>query len=161
MSASDRAEVGKVGQRLGAFKPALRKGFPNLPNLPNLASHVHTSAHMGAGRRRRACVRAHAHQFYVGKVGKVRKSQQGQGFRASQLIPNLEKVGQEVELGRIEAMRQSFREVRRVRMAEGDWSRADADEASASIAEAIRSGDKTRIDDAETWIGALLKRVRA
>ncbi len=64
-------------------------------------------------------------------------------------------------MDRIEAMRQSFREVRRVRMAEGDWSRADADEASASIAEAIKSGDKTRIDDAETWIGALLKRVRA
>ena len=64
-------------------------------------------------------------------------------------------------MDQIEGMRQAFREVRRARMADGDWSRADADEASESIAEAIRSGDQTRIDDAEAWIASMLRNVRA
>lgn len=75
-------------------------------------------------------------------------------------MPNLEKVGKEVEMDQVEGMRQAFREVRRAMMNDGDWTRADADEASESIALAIKSGDKTRIDDAENWIRGLLRRVR-
>lgn len=92
-------EVRKVGQTLGWLQAAWIAGVPNLPNLPNLFSvlplyvYAHTYAHAHAYAR----APIHITQFLVGKVRKVRKGQQRQGFRASQPLPYLPNLSGELQ----------------------------------------------------------------
>lgn len=80
-----RAEVRKVGNRLGTPRPAWAGHLPNLPNLPNLF-HLRAYTHTRARARIYARVPV---SIMVGKVRKVRKNRQACGFQPSQPAPNL------------------------------------------------------------------------
>jgi hypothetical protein len=79
-------EVGKVGQRLGARKPAPMLALPNLPNLPNLFSHTRTRTHVHTRAHTHARSRAHTHNtFTLGRLGRLGRTRRG----AALSLPNL------------------------------------------------------------------------
>lgn len=152
---------GEVGKRCARIS----LGVPNLPSLPSVSPCV----------RRRACVhvcgRAHPiargyvrHQKNVGKVGKVGKNKQGQGFQLPTLCLRLGKgweVSGEVDMASVDQVRVMFVRLAKWRVAQGDWTEADKGEASDSIKDAIDSGSSTRLQAVFDWLEADLVAVEA
>lgn len=134
-------------------------GVPNLPSLPKV-------------RRVCAGVRAHTHarsrtcenKRNAGKVGKVGKYQQRQGFRLPTLCLRLGKgweVLKGVAMASVAELRSHFVRLARWRCSQGEWSAADKAEASESIRLAIDSGSDSRINEALVWLQAELVGVDA
>ena len=95
-----RPEVGKVGSRLGSWKPAPVLGLPNLPNLPNLflpRVHVHTRTCrcVGGWACLRACARPLTPTFTLGRLGRLGRGSSSAGFQLPNLLPTFLTLGKQ------------------------------------------------------------------
>lgn len=147
---------GEVGKRCALIS----LGVPSLPNLPNVSPCVRRRVGAHTRARSRTC----ENKTNLGKVGKVGKNKQRQGFQLPTLCLRLGKgweISEEVGMASVDLVRTLFVRLARWRVAQGDWTEADKSEASASVKAAIDSGSPSRLQAAQDWIEADLVAVDA